>query len=274
VAAPGARDADHGCLELQRLLVFREAFRALRYSVSQFPLKTDIDRRVLLAAMLSAVIHPSLSIAPSYYITAHTAGTGKTYLAQGICSLQTGTHVASSPFPKDEEERRKHLFASLRQGSSCLLYDNTERGAEIDSAVIANLVTSPVIDWRVLGASAVERKPNRMTMVLTGNNLRLRGDLNRRILPITLDAGVERPWEREFSFHPGNHILANWLSVRIAALELYQAWRVHGAPRAQGATGFPEWDAIGLRVPPPEIGATVPRVSGPGTEGASRVRPR
>jgi len=72
----------------------------------------------------------------------------------------------------------------------------------------------------------------------------MRGDLNRRILQVTLDAGVEHPWQREFPFHPVNYVLANWLALRIAALELIQAWRTHGAPPAPGATGFPEWDAV------------------------------
>jgi hypothetical protein len=222
----------------------KDALKRLWFPVHLFPLKTDVDRGVLLAAMFSAVIRPSISIAPGYYFTAHSAGTGKTLLAHVIGALQTGYPVAASPLPRDEEERRKHLFASLRHGAQYLLYDNAQRGSQLDSAVLANLVTSPEIEARVLGVSNVERRPNRLTVVLTGNNLILHGDLNRRILPVTLDAGVEHPWQREFPFHPANYVLANWLALRIAALELIQAWRTNGAPPAPGATGFPEWDAI------------------------------
>lgn len=221
-----------------------EALRELWFAVHLFPLKTDVDRGVLLAALLSTVVRPSILIAPGYYFTAHTPGTGKTLLAQLIGLLQTGHPVAASPLPGNEEERRKHIFASLRQGMQYLLYDNTDRGSELDSAVLANLITSPLIEGRVLGISNVEQRPNRLTIALTGNNLTMHGDLNRRILPVTLDAAVEYPWQREFAFHPVDHVRANWLPLRIAALELIQACRIHGAPKVPGSTGFPEWDAV------------------------------
>ena len=221
-----------------------DALRRIWHPVHLFPLKSDVDRGILLAALLSAVVRPSLSIAPGYVITAHTAGTGKTLLAQVVGALQTGASVAATPLPRDEEERRKQLFASLRHGSQFLLYDNAERGLQLDSAVLANLVTSSEIESRVLGVSNIERRPNRLTVVLTGNNLTLSGDLNRRLLPINLDAQVEHPWNRKFPFHPVSYVHANWLDLRIAALELIQAWHNHGAPECEGATGFPEWDAL------------------------------
>ncbi len=105
-------------------------------------------------------------------------------------------------------------------------------------------MTAPLIQERVLQVSNVEHRPNRLTVVLTGNNLTLSGDLNRRILPVTIDAAVEHPWEREFSFHPVSYVLSNWIQLRIAALELIQAWKTDGAPPAPGSTGFPEWDAV------------------------------
>jgi len=221
-----------------------EALRSLWQPVRFFPLQTDLDRGILLAAMLSAVMRPSLNIAPGYYVTAHSAGTGKTLLAQFVGALQTGTDIATCPLPPNEDERRKHVFASLRQGEQCLLFDNTERGTEIDSAVLANLITSPWIGERVLGISVTERHPNRLTLLLTGNNLLARGDLNRRLLPIRLDAGMEHPWERSFDFHPVHYALANFIPLRIAALELIQWWRTSGASCAPGATAFPQWDAV------------------------------
>ena len=220
------------------------ALRRLWYVVSQFPLPTDVDRGVLLSALLTAVVRASLPIAPAYLFASHTAGTGKTLLAGTVGALHTGTAVAGSSLPGNEEEIRKHLFAALRHGETFLLYDNVERGSRLDSAVLAQNVTSPDVQERVLGVSNVERRPNRMMLALTGNNVILHGDLNRRILTVNLDAGLEHPWEREFDFQPVRHVLANWLELRIAALELIQAWRTAGSPRAKGASGFPEWDAL------------------------------
>lgn len=222
----------------------REALRRLWYPVHRFPFKTAMDRGVALAALITAVVRPSIGISPGYGITANTAGTGKTLLAQVIGALQTGKSIASSPLPRDDEEIRKHLFAALRQGDSFLLLDNAARGTALDSPALANLITAPVVDGRVLGLSRTEQRVNRLTVVITGNNLTLVGDLNRRILPVGLDAVTERPWEREFSFHPVNHVLANWLPLRVAALESVQAWRLQGAPRAPGSSAFPDWDGM------------------------------
>ena len=219
-----------------------EVLRSLWLPFSHFPFKSGLDRGIVLSALITAVVRPSLSIAPGYIFVAHTAGTGKTLLAQAIGALQTGIHTPAAAFPGSEDEIRKQVFATVRVGRTYLLYDNAERGSQIDSAVLASLITSPTIEGRVLGESTVESPPNRLTLALTGNNIQLRGDLNRRILTVTLDAGVERPWEREFEFDPVRYVLAHWLPLRIAALELIQAWHAAGSPLVAGVTGFPEWD--------------------------------
>ncbi len=222
----------------------KEAFWTLWYPFQGFPLKTNLDHGVLLSAILTAVVRASIPIAPGYCYTAPAAGTGKSLLASTVGALQTGAPVAVSPLPEREEERHKHIFACLRQGAESLIYDNAKRGSVLDSPVLANLITSPLIEERVLGVSNIECRPNRLMIALTGNNLTLRGDLCRRILPVTLDAGVEHPWQRKFGFHPVNYVLAHWYELRIAALELIEGWRTHGAPPAPGVTSFTEWDNV------------------------------
>ncbi len=221
-----------------------EALRDLMRPFSGFPFKSDLDRGVCLSAILTGAVRQSIEIAPGFMYTATMAGTGKTTLAQAVGLFQTGSPVPVSALPSEDDEIRKHLFASLRQGQTYLLLDNAERGSELASPVIANLITGPSFEGRVLGASVVESRPNRMTVAFTGNNIRMRGDLNRRILTVALDAKVERPWEREFDFNPIEFIRANWHHLRIAALEIIQAWRCAGAPEPTGSTGFPEWDTV------------------------------
>lgn len=226
------------------VLEAQEALKKLWYPFSEFPLVSDLDSGALLAAILSTVLRQSVGIAPGYLFKAPTAGVGKTKLAESVGALQTGAWPPVSALPRGDDEIRKHLFAALRQGRTYLLYDNAERGSEIDSPVLANLTTSPEVQDRVLGASLVETRPNRMTVALTGNNVSLCGDLNRRILPIALDPHLERPWERRFDFEPVPFILANRVPLRIAGLEVIAAWRNGGARPAEGSTGFPEWDAV------------------------------
>ena len=221
-----------------------EALLALMEPFSAFPFKSDLDRGVFLAALLSSVTRLSLPIAPAYLITAPTAGSGKTTLAEAIGALQTGSRIAAAMLPEHEEEIRKQVFAALREGSTFLLYDNIERGSHLKSPAIATLLTGPFVGQRILGYSTNEQRPNRLTMVFTGNNIATEGDLIRRILPIHLDPEVEHPERRTFAFDPVSRILADNLRLRIAALEVIGGWREDGAKAPEGTIGMTEWNHV------------------------------
>lgn len=221
-----------------------DALRTLFDPFAGFPFKTELDRGVFLAALLSALTRLSVQTAPGYLITAPAAGSGKTTLAETIGALQTGSRIACSLMPDSDEEMRKQVFAALRDGSTFIAYDNLERGSRLNSPVLAGLITSPDIGQRVLGYSANERRPNRMTMVFTGNNIVPDGDLVRRVLPITLDPGLEHPERRTFDFDPVARVLSDFIPLRIAALEVIRGWRDDGADPPPDAIGFSEWNAV------------------------------
>jgi hypothetical protein len=156
----------------------------------------------------------------------------------------TGEILPVSAFPESEDEIRKHVFARLRAGDQCMLLDNAERGSEVKSPVLAAMLTADEIEDRVLGGSTSERWPNRLTFMLTGNNVQLYGDLNRRFLRAEIQTDDEVPWAREFPFHPVRYVLAHRLALRAAALEIIGAWVTAGAPRTVGFGSFEEWDNL------------------------------
>lgn len=221
-----------------------EALRTLLSPFSEFPFDTNVDRGVLLAALLTAVVRPSIEIAPAYLVTAPSAGSGKTILTQAIGLLQTGTLPAVTTLPERDEEIRKLVFAVLRQGAGYLLFDNAVRGSRIESAALAGLITSPKVAQRVLQYSLNETRPNRLTVAFTGNNISTFGDMNRRVLKMRITPPEEHPWTRSFEFHPIRRVRARWLSLRIAALELYRAGRQDGAPDPEESSAFPQWDQV------------------------------
>ena len=51
----------------------------------------------------------------------------------------------------------------------------------------------------MLGASRMVTLPSNILTIATGNNLRVAGDMVRRVLPIEMDAKVEHPELRTFN---------------------------------------------------------------------------
>ncbi len=221
------------------------AFARLWEPVRLFPLADDVDRGVVLAALITACLRPSLPTAPGFGFDAPAAGTGKTLLAQTIGALGCGdAPAAMPPASNQDEECRKRLFASLRDGHKILLWDNVRD--VFGNAAIDAFLTASVFADRVLGASETASLPNRALFLVTGNNLRLVGDTCRRILVARLDAKDDKPYARRFNFDPLQTVLGRRESLVIDALTIVRAYRAAGSPRlAPGRTAsFEDWDDL------------------------------
>lgn len=209
----------------------------------EFPFAGDVDRGSVLALLLTAALRPGMAISPGGLIASHEAGSGKTLCTQAIANL-TGVPAVPQAMSEDEEEMRKSLFSVARYGTPSVLYDNVGRDRAVDSASLAMVLTSGTIADRVLGESTYSKVPFRSLLLLTGNNPRIIGDLNRRLLRVRITPKVENPWRRVFAFCPRERTEANWLSLRVAALELVLAALTDGPPPFDGGSGYPDWDRL------------------------------
>lgn len=177
------------------------AARELLQVFDGFPCATALDRSALLVAILTAVQRPILPTAPAIGINAPTQGTGKTYLAETLSVLSTGSSAVSPMSGRTEEaEMKKSLFSTLLSGDRALIIDNV-LGA-FDSPSFATFITGPDLSDRVLGESSKVTIPNRVFTLVTGNNLNPAGDLPRRLLMVRLDAEMEHPAMRTFETDP------------------------------------------------------------------------
>jgi hypothetical protein len=139
-----------------------------------------------LAAILTAAVRPTLPTSPAFAYDAPVQGSGKTLLARCVGILTEGKNPSVWPHTagRDDEETRKRLFAVLRSGARSMVWDNIT--GTFDSAAMASALTSPTFTDRILGVSTSSSVPNRMVMLLTGNNLTLAGDMPRRVSTLTL----------------------------------------------------------------------------------------
>ncbi len=174
----------------------RGSFERLWLPFAEFPFRDDVSRANLLAMLVGIVLRPCYSgPAPMYLISAPTAGTGKSLLAQAAGALITGRTLPMSTWPRTDEEVAKAMLAHLQQGAPLIVWDNVAR--DFDSPELAAWITSGELSGRVLGSTRVVSLPMRAQLVATGNNLGARRDMVRRCVRVVLDTEQERPAERQ-----------------------------------------------------------------------------
>lgn len=224
----------------------REALCELWWAVRLFPFATELDETVMLTALLTAVLRPLLPTAPGFAFDAPIQASGKTLLIKVLAAL-SGSPPKISPQPngRNDEEMRKRLFAELLGGHNVIVIDNIV--GEFDSPSLAALLTSEEYSDRVLKESRTETVPSNALLLLSGNNLILKGDLPRRILRCRIDPNVEQPHQRQFDFDPVAVVRADRQRIVAAALTLFKGYLAN-KPSTQIGPGrmasFEAWDEI------------------------------
>jgi putative DNA primase/helicase len=216
---------------------------ALRDVLREFPFATEVDRAVAIAMMLTALVRLSVTHAPLFGISATVMGSGKTYLAHCASLLIAGRPAPVMTPSRDEKEEAKALFAALLTGDVILLLDNVEH--QLASDRLCAILTSEVLRDRVLGLSKTAEASTACTLIVTGNNLELAGDLSARALVCRLQPKEERPEHRRFE-----RDLMQWIPEQrgqlvAGALEFLRGYLVSGErPDIEPWQRFPEWDAL------------------------------
>lgn len=241
----------------------RGAVAMLLQPFDGFQTASALDRSALLCAILTAIVRPILPQAPAIGLDAPVQGTGKTYLAQCLGVLGTGEVPPVLPHTagRDDEETRKRIYSVLLAGDRVMVWDNIL--GHFDSVAMAALLTSDPYADRKLGASEKSELPNRLLVLLTGNNLAMAGDMPSRVLKIRLDAQLENPTTRKFKSDPLSDIKRNRQQLIGAALTIIKGYLCSDAHRMGGAsdrgTRFKKWDAL-TRQPVAWLAKTCPEL--------------
>lgn len=203
----------------------------------------EADRSVALAAVLTALVRSMFPAAPLFAIDAPTAGTGKSLLTEAIAIIITGHKPAMMSQGKTDEENEKRLASVLMAGDQVIVIDNCDRPIEGD--FLCSMLTQEMVQPRILGKSETQRLPTRCLVLATGNNLVLSGDVTRRALLCRLDAGVERPDQRQFDFEPRVEALRERPRLVTAGLTILRAYITAGRPNPMDKIGsFEAWNLI------------------------------
>jgi putative DNA primase/helicase len=249
------------------------AIGRLQEAIATFPFVSDADHVAGVAAVMTALVRRSLPSAPMVAITAPTPGTGKSLLAEVVAAISLGRQAAMLALGDDEAETEKRLYSALLAGDSLLIADNIE--TQLKGALLCQILTAPSVQFRPLGASVMATVPTHTTLIATGNNLSIIGDLRRRVMLIRLDAATERPEQRIFNRDALAYVSYKRGELIRDALTVSLAYIAAGSPIIDGLApygGFSDWDRLVRRplvwagMPDPLTPADVLRETDPDLE--------
>ena len=217
-----------------------DALEILKQPLKDFSFLAEIDRAVILAAMLTAVVNYSIPTTPWFAIDAPIMGSGKSLLADIVSMIATGRKATVISQGNDETEDEKRLGALLMRGVPLLNLDNIERPVSGD--MICSMTTQTQVSVRQLGQSKMIDLPTNCTKLATGNNIVFKGDMTRRVLLCQLDPQCERPDARKFDIDLNEWIPANRHRLLSAALTVMRAYIHAGKPLAGEITAYGSFD--------------------------------
>ena len=222
---------------LQKRPTYEDARRAcddIMGLVSEFPVEDNCNLATWLAAVLTVLARPAIDgPCPLLLFDAPTPGTGKTMLAELVGLITNGRETSVTELSDDNEEVRKAIVAILLAGDSVINFDNVTGAFGCKSLDAA--LTGTTYHGRILGRSQMTSEMRINTVFLaSGNNVTLRGDTPRRVVPCRLVATCERPEERSGFKIPNlkEHVRQRHPELAIKALTILHEFNLAGRPQA------------------------------------------
>lgn len=221
----------------------QDALRFLDALLDEFPFVDEASRSVALSALITPVVRGAVPVTPMHVTRAPVAGSGKSYIIDLASAINSGERAPVLSAGKTEEEMEKRLVGAMLAGQTFISLDNVN--GELSGDFLCQLVERPIISVRPLGQSKPVKIESRASCFATGNNIRLVGDMTRRVLMCSLDPGVERPELREFHDNPFDKVLADRGRYIAAALIVVRAYVAAGCPgQLPALASFEAWSKL------------------------------
>lgn len=178
---------------------------------------------------------------PFFAYTANDAGAGKTLCAK-VATITMFGSGEETPVKKDPDEIPKVLATKLLEGAGFILFDNV-RGALECGALEAYATSGEVSDRLLRKNESVKGIP--ALIYITGNSMKLRGDLPSRVLWVELFMPESDPADRVFKrdldeadLYPMRRRLLS------ACYRLVASWVAAGKPSAVCRSRFKQWAKV------------------------------
>lgn len=195
----------------------------------EFPFTSQAALSVSLSAMLTAVARGMMDVAPAHGWRAPTAGTGKSYSADITSAVVAGTRCPVISAADEAAETEKRIISKAMGGAPIINIDNVN--GVLGGDTLCQLISQPICELRILGKTELLKLNNRACVFFNGNNVRVKGDMTRRVLIAELDAQMEKPGEREFKLNPVEMVLKDRGQYIADCLTIIRAYVMAGKPK-------------------------------------------
>lgn len=171
---------------------------------------------------------------PLYVTQKPKARTGASLLMDVVSIIALGTATRAMTEKATDEEYDKVIVTLLKEGARHIVFDNLSK--KLDSAPVAQLITSTIYRGRELGSSRSIAERVTQLVEVAGNNVQLSDELRERALLTVLNARCERPQDRSGFRHPE---LKPYVKERRgvlvwSVLVIIQNWIARGRPAFSG----------------------------------------
>lgn len=227
-----------------------KALAVLMHPFSEFKWTDgNISRSALLAAIITTGIrHLFDEGVPLFAIDAPRQGSGKSKLVKCISNLWFGRPASVTSYSNDHEEMKKHLASMLLNGDRIVLFDNVHPTIRVNDPTLNALLTAGRITFRELGSQRMLELDSAATFFMTGNSLKIIGDMIRRTIRLQIDPEGLHPMDRKFKIDPvETYILQHRVELLSAALTILIAFFNAGCPVPKGLVAlasFERWSEL------------------------------
>lgn len=173
-------------VKIDEAMTLEAARKVLGSYIDSFPFKDERSKAVHVAMMLAMFGDGLLSaLAPrlSAIWRSNGVGSGKSLLAQ-MTGIPSWGVLEPTPW-ENEEELRKSLDAAALQNVPVVFFDNLE--GHVKSKLVDAFVTAPKWGGRVMGTQQRFKAEKTTVLLITGNNLTVSQDIERRALLCNLE---------------------------------------------------------------------------------------
>lgn len=209
----------------------KEALGKLLELLSEFRFASEGDLSAAVAAIITAVIRPSLPLAPAFNITASRPGSGKSYLASMIAKFAGPGLPHTVSYPTTSDEATKEVLGLLLTAPAVVNFDDMAFDWKPHGS-INRMLTSPTVTDRMLGGNKMATVSTRVLVIGSGNNVEPLKDLRRRVISIRLSPKTATPALLSYKGRPLDQLGHERERFVSYVLTIIEAWRACNPTRA------------------------------------------
>lgn len=216
--------------------------------LGDFPFAEEFHRTHTISALIQPFVAAFIDDQmPLTAISATTMGTGKTRLGRTLAYVFDANGADLVTESQNPQHFESAVFSVLRGAPSCILLDNVK--SDLDHVWLQGLLSTPKMQYRILGTNNVISVRNPPLWLVTANNPTWNSETRRRTNPIELDPQMESPWSRRAGDFKIPDIERFAQAQRPEILKriytVLQYWRSQGCPLSDDFSGsFERWARV------------------------------